>query len=340
MKLKLLDRTLDKLELKRVGSWPETVHLCDEANVLAINAALTAQRPLLVRGEPGIGKSQLARAAAQALDRLFVWEVVHARTESQDLQWHFDAVGRLGEAQAIGSTRAQAPEQIKNQLALRKFLCPAALWWVFDWESAEEQYKGLDEGRRVRRPVPPEDWDPTMGSVLLIDEIDKAEADLPNGLLETLGNGAFTVPYLDKTVGLPESIPAPLVIITTNEERQLPSAFVRRCLVLHLRLPEDQEAQLNWLLRRAEAHFGKYCSLTVRQKAAEQLLDERNQAISEGLPRPGQAEYLDLLRALTGLTAEKDDRLALTGFESVEDAQLALLEKIKDFALKKVSLEF
>jgi hypothetical protein len=85
------------------------VHRFDEESAWAVRAALAAQRPLLVRGEPGSGKSQLARAAAEALGRLFVAEVVHARSESQDLQWRFDALGRLGDAQAMGAGTIVAP---------------------------------------------------------------------------------------------------------------------------------------------------------------------------------------------------------------------------------------
>lgn len=91
-------RTDQPLDLPKLGSWPETRHVFDKASAYALAAAEAAKRPLLVRGEPGTGKSQLARAAAVARQRLFLSVVVNSRTECQDLQWQFDAVGRLGEA--------------------------------------------------------------------------------------------------------------------------------------------------------------------------------------------------------------------------------------------------
>jgi MoxR-like ATPase len=297
-----------------MGSWPATVHVFEERTVYAVKAALAAQRPLLVRGEPGTGKSQLARAAAHALGRLFVSEVVHARTESQDLQWHFDAVGRPGEALALGAAKVSDAER-ERRLAPKGFLSPGALWWVFDWDSAQSQYE--EDRKQMRRPLPPEGWTPARGSVLLIDEIDKAEADLPNGLLETLGNGAFSVPYLDDAVGLVEGTSPPLVIITTNEERELPAAFVRRCLVLHLALPDGEAALKDWLVERGGSHFGERCGETVRREAGNQLWKDRQDAIDAGLPRPGQAKYLDMLRAIAGMAQD-------------EQGQLALLEKIAD----------
>ena len=222
------------IPLEPQGSWPKSVHRFDTRSSNALNAALAAQRPLLVRGNPGTGKSQLARAAAQHLGRLFVTEVVHARAESQDLQYHFDAVGRLGEAQALGAacrTGEKGKVTIKDCLEPKRFLAPGALWWVFNWETAWEQ----SEFTRFkhRRPEKPPGWEAAKGSVLLIDEIDKADADLPNGLLETLGNGGFMVPYFDDPVCMHQAATPPLVVITTNEERELPDAFLRRCLVLH-----------------------------------------------------------------------------------------------------------
>ena len=82
---------------------PELVHVFDEATIQAVDAALAAQRPLLVRGEPGIGKTQLARAVAKDLGRAYVQRVVDVRTESRDLMWRFDAVERLAEAQLRGA---------------------------------------------------------------------------------------------------------------------------------------------------------------------------------------------------------------------------------------------
>ena len=320
------------LRLPAAGSWPKTVHVFDEESAAAVEAALAAQRPLLVRGEPGTGKSQLARAAATHLKRLFVSEVVHARSESQELQWQFDAVARLGEAQSLGAV-VRDEEAIARRLDPRRFLAPGALWWAFDWASAQHQYDTCLHNQR--RPEAPPEWSPEKGSVLLIDEIDKADADLPNGLLETLGNGSFSVPYLDRPVRLPEGIPTPLVVITTNEERELPAAFLRRCFVLHLFLPDDDPAHRrlseeersrrlgDWLVERGQCHFHAKCSEAVMRGAAGQLCEDRAAARRGGLNAPGQAEYLDMLRALAALAPGDDEK------------QQALLTRIGRFAMKK-----
>jgi MoxR-like ATPase len=134
-------RTNIPFDLPARGSWPASRHVFDEENADAIRMALAAERPLLVRGEPGTGKSQLARAAAEELRRLFVAEVVHSRTEPQDLQWRFDAIARLGEAQARGLTHRDNPETVQDLLDPRRYLNPGVLWWVFDWGSALEQHE-------------------------------------------------------------------------------------------------------------------------------------------------------------------------------------------------------
>jgi MoxR-like ATPase len=119
---KLMGGKVDtEIPLPARGSWPASVHVFDARSAGAIRAAFAAQRPLRVRGEPGSGKSQLARAAAEVLERLFIAEIVHTRSESQDLQWRYDAVGRLGDAQALGATN-QTAEQVRSQLNQRNYL--------------------------------------------------------------------------------------------------------------------------------------------------------------------------------------------------------------------------
>lgn len=308
----------EPIAIPQSGSWPASVHVFDEQSVWAVRAALAAQRPLLVRGEPGVGKSQLARAAAEVLNRLFVAEVVHARSESQDLQWRYDAVGRLGDAQALGATR-ETPEHVREKLNHRNYLSPGALWWVFDWKTALQQRQR--SGGLTGKPDEPAGWTPGKGAVLLIDEIDKAEADLPNGLLETLGNGAFSVPWLDQPVSARADVPTPLVVITTNEERELPAAFVRRCLVLNLSLPAKENEFIELLVLRGKYHFKVQCHDEVYHEAARQLWEDRK-AAADGLAKAGQAEYIDLLRVVAAL-------------EPRHDEQMGLLGKIRDFALKK-----
>jgi MoxR-like ATPase len=247
--------------------------------------------------------------------------VVHARCECRDLQYYFDAVARLGEAQTQGILGETGKDKIKEALDPIRFISPGALWWAFNWEGAKKQFeKG---NKAIRRPEKPPKWEPKKGTVLLIDEIDKADADLPNGLLETLGNGAFTVPYLNEAVRVDKGDPVPLVVITTNEERELPAAFIRRCLVLHLNLPEDGDKLVNWLCERGRVHFESECSEKVKRKAAQQLLKDRMEAKKLSFPAPGQAEYLDILRAVIGIAKEDEKK------------QLEALEAVSGFALVK-----
>ncbi len=206
------------------GKQEKTAHVFDETSVDAINSALAAQRPLLVRGEPGAGKSQLARAAASALGRAFVSFTVDARTESRDLLYTIDTVGRLAEARVVAHRKDADKLDLDAHLSERRFAKPGPLWWVFDWTGAKVQAKGWE-------PPQPKGSSPDRGAVLLIDEIDKADSSVPNGLLEALGQGEFTTPWGD-TIAAAKGAVSPLVVITTNEERSLPDAFIRRCLVL------------------------------------------------------------------------------------------------------------
>lgn len=312
------------ISLPRQGSWPEAAHQFDRDSVYALMAAEAAGRPLLVRGEPGTGKSQLARAAAVATKRLFLAVVVNSRTECHELQWHFDAVARLAEAQVAV---AASNEDRKSSLEAVRFLSPGPLWWVLDWHSALEQHKRCSTPPSPA-PDQPDGWKPEDGSVLLIDEIDKADTDLPNGLLETLGNGDFKPPFRGKAVRQSSGVPAPLVVITTNEERELPAAFLRRCVVLPLEIPRKDEL-MDFLRGRGRVHFPdrSRCSDMVLHEAARLLVQDRMDA-EQGQPRPGQAEYLDLLRAVVTCTRDEPQP---------ELRQLELLKELRRFVLGKFS---
>jgi MoxR-like ATPase len=302
----------------------DRVHLLSTAEVRAVNAAIAAGRPLLVRGEPGTGKSQLARAAAKQLGWAFVKHVIDSHTESRDLLWTFDAVRRLADAQIVGYLRRK-PDQDDTQgahqdpidLAIEKYLHPGPLWWGFDWASAQEQC-GLAHGVA---PAQRDGGDWRKGCVFLLDEIDKAESEVPNGLLEALGAREF--PVLGRSLPVRAAGRPVLVVITTNEERTLPDAFVRRCLVIRLDLPTDESELIGFLMHRGEAHFPQ-AEEKVLRKAAEMLLKDRQAAIAtQILPRPGQAEYLDLLRVVVNL--EPGD----------PDEQIAMMNAVADYLLKK-----
>jgi MoxR-like ATPase len=298
------------------GAFPAQVHVLEAEEIGAVNAAMAARRPLLVRGEPGTGKSQLAAAAARALGCVFISKVIDAATEPRDLLWSFDGVSRLAEAQVQGVLRGRSEEELRERLDERRFVAPGPLWWAFDWGSAVAQ------AGEVHQPEPPQ-WpgaDPELGAVLLIDEIDKADSSVPNGLLESLGSGQLHPPGLAEPVVMREGKP-PLVVITTNEERALPDAFLRRCLVLHLALPADPEQLISWLVARGRAHFSD-CAPAVLQRAAELLATDRTAARDQGLCPPGQAEYLDLLRAVTGQAED-------------EQGQIDLLQLISGYTFRK-----
>ena len=303
----------------------------------AVRAAIAAGRPLLLRGEPGIGKSQLARAVAVELRVPFLYQVVDERSERDSLLYTYDAVARLAEAQVSGLSAKDDPKW-REKLAERNFIRPGVLWWAYNWKSAEAQ---VDEHfskhcRACQKPKKPDDWSPTApermcGPVVLVDEIDKADPSVPNGMLECLGNQGFQTEQLGEAVSLEKDEngkvigKAPLVIITTNEERELPAAFLRRCLVHQMRFPDGQEAVEQFLVgQRARVFWtAEQVSDKVCRDVIGQLLGERDSARREGLAIPGAAEFLDILRVLVELHAGEEEK------------QLEAMRKISGFALKK-----
>jgi MoxR-like ATPase len=300
--LKLAPDAVVPLEPLAHGS--RRCHVFDEDSLGAVNAAIAAERPLLVCGEPGLGKSQLAEAIAAAQDRPFLSCTVDSRTEHRELLWRFDAIRRLGHAQRGGSDRG---------ITERHFVRPGPLWWALNWQSAvtkiEESVQALgdealgEDDQPLRYGGNEAKARSGKGWVLLIDEIDKAESDVPNGLLEVLGSLRFT-PYATSEP-IVASSPAPLIVITTNRERTLPSAFVRRCLVLSLEMPKTERALIDFLVERGRSQFidlGNQSPSTdesILRLAAEQLWTDRSRAFEERLNSiPGQAEYLDLIRVV------------------------------------------
>jgi MoxR-like ATPase len=228
---------------------------------------------LLVRGEPGSGKSQLARAAAVLMraDAPRV-QVIHPRFEPRDLLYRYDTIRRLADANTPGS-----------KVDTENYVTHGVLWLA--WADAAQS-----------RPA-----------VVLVDEIDKGDADVPNSLLEVLGQRSFRVDEVPDMV-TPTLPPGamPLVVITTNEERELPAAFVRRCVVLNLNPPVPEPELRKWLQERVEAHFSMMQPLApeVVQLALTQVLTDRAEAERLGYPKVGLAEALDLLTALAEITRD------------------------------------
>lgn len=261
-------------------------HIFEQADIDAIEAALAARRPLLVRGEPGVGKSQLARAAAMALKWGFCRKVVDSRTEARDLKWTEDLVARLADAQTLGAARDG--DSLQDRLSLSNYVEPGPLWWAFDWNSAASL---------VRASAPDQNagCDPSRGMVVLIDEIDKADSELPNGLLDALGERSFRAPEKETPI---RATRWPLIIATSNDERSLPDAFIRRCVVHHMALPSDADSLQAHLIARGAAHFPKAGEELLSAAAIMTIADRGDCQKKRLRPLPGQAEYLDLLRAV------------------------------------------
>jgi MoxR-like ATPase len=165
---------------------------------MAVNAAITLSRPLLIKGEPGTGKTQLAEVIAQSLAMpLFEWHIKSTSKAQQGL-YEYDAVSRLRDSQ-LGEARVH---DIGN------YILKGKLWEAFE------------------SPVPP---------VLLIDEIDKADIEFPNDLLRELDRMEF---YVYETRELIKARHRPLILITSNNEKELPDAFLRRCFFHYIRFPD------------------------------------------------------------------------------------------------------
>src|SRR5580704_3278336 len=165
---------------------------------MAVNAAITLERPLLIKGEPGTGKTQLAQEIAAALERpLYEWHIKSTSKAQQGL-YEYDAVSRLRDSQ-LGDERVQD---------IHNYIVKGRLWEAF--ESAVQP-------------------------VLLIDEIDKADIEFPNDLLRELDRMEF---YVYETRELIKATHRPIIIITSNNEKELPDAFLRRCFFHYIRFPD------------------------------------------------------------------------------------------------------
>jgi MoxR-like ATPase len=307
--------------LPATGTWPASWYLLDQHSRDAIDLAVACGRPLLVRGLPGTGKSDLARAAAEYLERAFVYEVVTARTEPQDLLWRIDAIARLSDAQVQGAGRKPGAADPSEP---RHYLSPGALWWAIAWQAAEDQIENhcktaaqrpdstlqLSDGSNVTQQQRAE----KNSCVLLLDEIDKADSELPNSLLEVLANTGFRLPWGGGYVK--NDVNKPLIVVTTNEDRELPPAFVRRCLVLNI---ETEQNFVDWIKKRARVHFRDpeaesaddtrpALAQSILDNAAEELHKERTENRPGDSHLPGLAEYLDLLRGLYHLAPDNTAR--------------------------------
>jgi MoxR-like ATPase len=235
---------------------------------VAVNAAIALERPLLVKGEPGTGKTELARQVAQALDlRLIEW-AVKSTTRAQHGLYEYDAVSRLRDSQ-LGDPRVSD---------VRHYLRKGRLWEAFE---ADEKV------------------------VLLIDEIDKADIEFPNDLLQELDRMEFFVHETGETV---RARRRPVVIITSNNEKELPDAFLRRCFFHFIRFPEAET-----LARIVEVHFPGVKRDLLREALTQFYALRETPGLKK---KPSTSEMLDWIRLLT---AEDLDAADLRG-----DARSAL----------------
>ena len=217
---------------------------------VAVNAAITLQRPLLVKGEPGTGKTVLAREVAAAIGKPLIEWHVKSTTKAQQGLYEYDAVSRLRDSQ-LGDEKVH---DIANYIIRGK------LWDAFD---ADEQV------------------------VLLIDEIDKADIEFPNDLLLELDRMEFFVYETQEQV---RAKTRPLVIITSNNEKELPDAFLRRCFFHYIKFPEPETME-----QIVQVHFPDLKKLMLRQ-ALSAFYEIRD--VPGMKKKPSTSELLDWIKLL------------------------------------------
>ena len=225
-------------------------YIATEDLMLSVNAAVTLERPLLIKGEPGTGKTMLAEEVAKALGkRLLQWHI-KSSTKAQQGLYEYDAVSRLRDSQ-LGD------EKVKN---IKNYISKGTLWQAFD---ADDQV------------------------VLLIDEIDKADIEFPNDLLRELDRMEFYCYETHETIVAKHR---PIIFITSNNEKVLPDAFLRRCFFHYIRFPDAETMQ-----RIVDVHFPNLKKILLKQ-ALEVFFDIREMP---GLKKkPSTSELLDWIKLL------------------------------------------
>ena len=252
---------------------------------LAVNAAMTLKRPLLIKGEPGTGKTMLAEEVAASLGMpLFQWHI-KSTTKAQQGLYEYDAVSRLRDSQ-LGDARVR---DIAN------YIVKGVLWQAF--ESDEP-------------------------AVLLIDEIDKADIEFPNDLLRELDRMEF---HVYETREIVRAKHRPLVVITSNNEKELPDAFLRRCFFHYIQFPDPSTMQ-----QIVEVHYPNVREDLLRAALAS-FFELRS--VSGLKKKPSTSELLDWLKLLLAEDIPPEALRAADGKQAVPPLAGALLKNEQDVSL-------
>ena len=251
-------------------------YVATEDLTIAVNAAVTLERPLLIKGEPGTGKTELAKQVSKGLNLEMIEWNIKSTTKAQQGLYEYDAVSRLRDSQ-LGEERVH---DVKNYIREGK------LWQAF----------------RCKKKV-----------VLLIDEIDKADIEFPNDLLQEIDKMEFFVYETGQTITAKQR---PIVIITSNNEKELPDAFLRRCFFHYIRFPDEQT------LRKIVKVHHPGIKENLLTTALTQFFELREQP---GIKKkPSTSEVLDWLKLLLAedLNAEDIKRDSVNALPKLHGALL------------------